>query len=655
MSSRPNRGTKITRTHSEKRHPESSPTTEEALTSSEGTNNVPDSILTTKMPRGTIANSTIQTHTYRRSIKERKALCSIVINIRGTTAIFISLHLTKMNLWRFIFTIVGCHQCSDLVKAFVPSRLLHSRSSSWDVYATLESLIEEEHDDKLSPEELIDEAVLLYSIVSQRTGFDDNTEADNDILKLRGGELTRLIEDSVFDARGIVRGGAAMEDDKPTKEPETLSEISQALDDQILLGYETTFTEEELEKWIEGIDALQQKLQSMLAALPPGSDITTEAKAPQPPTPLDQLYVRLGTMRTLIDPVADHRLRLPLAQLVVAENNEPDINGAKSEENKASKLDIENAFFESMNTAAASRNNNVAPSPKTMADTNASVETKIPAVEKKATKPVPSELELENALIGSMNKAAENDAPSELELENALIESMNKAAEDDPPNELEMENSMIEAMNKAAEDDAPSETTTELELENASIDSINKAPEQNDAPTKATNELELENALIEAMNKAAENEATTEAPSELELENTLIESMNKAADDDEPNTNTTNNSTATNGLEEHSETAIGSYEGADVISTVAMAAAVGATAVTKLPLVLAGVALGPVIRNSVAYAKSRTKKFKEDRAELEAKEKKNAPPKPKAWSAFDPKPNKKVTPKDNSNSDSGKE
>ncbi len=570
--------------------------------------------------------------------------------------IFISLYLTKMNLSRFIFTIVGCHQYSDLVSAFVPSRLLHSRSSPWGVYATLESVIEEEQEDKLSPEELIDEAVLLFSIVSQRTSFDDNTEADNDILKLRGGELSRLIEDAVFDARGVVRGGAAMEDDEPTKEPETLSEISQALDNQILLGYEATFTEKELEKWIEGIDALQQNLQSMLASLPPGSDITMEGTAPQAPTPLDQLYDRLETMRTLIDPVADHRLRLPLAQPTVAENDKPEINGAKSEENAPSKLDIENSFFESMNTAAASKSNNAAPTPKTTIDRKASVKTKIPAVEKKATNPVPSELELENALIESMNKAAENDTPSELELKDALIESMNTATKDNPPNELEMENAMIEAINKAAEDDAPSETITELQLENGSIDSMNKAPAQNDVPTKATKELELENALIEAMNKAAENEAPTEAPTELERENALIESMNKAADDDEPNTNTTNNSTAANGLEEHSETAIGSYEGADVISTVAMAAAVGATAVTKLPLVLAGVALGPVIRDSIAYAKSRTKQFKEDKAELKAKEKrKNAPPKPKAWSAFDPKPNKKVTPKDNSNSDSGKE
>jgi len=46
-------------------------------------------------------------------------------------------------------------------------------------------------------------------------------------------------------------------------------------------------------------------------------------------------------------------------------------------------------------------------------------------------------------------------------------------------------------------------------------------------------------------------------------------------------------------------------EGTDIVSTVVTTAAIGAAAVTKLPLFVAGVALGPVIRDSIAYAKGR--------------------------------------------------
>jgi len=46
-------------------------------------------------------------------------------------------------------------------------------------------------------------------------------------------------------------------------------------------------------------------------------------------------------------------------------------------------------------------------------------------------------------------------------------------------------------------------------------------------------------------------------------------------------------------------------DGTDIVSTVVTTAAIGAAAVTKLPLFVAGVALGPVIRDSIAYAKGR--------------------------------------------------
>ena len=50
----------------------------------------------------------------------------------------------------------------------------------------------------------------------------------------------------------------------------------------------------------------------------------------------------------------------------------------------------------------------------------------------------------------------------------------------------------------------------------------------------------------------------------------------------------------------------GEGEGADVVSTVVTAVVLGAAVVT-LPYLVAGVALGPIIRDSISYAKSRLK------------------------------------------------
>ena len=180
-------------------------------------------------------------------------------------------------------------------------------------------------------EELMDQSVLLYSKVSQRTKFGDQTEAELDVLHLRGRELTLLLEDAVFDSRGIVRGGgggatapsgnpapegtAGAETETTTTEepPASFDELSRALDEQILSGYRSTFTDDELERWIEGIDGLQQKRQSVLTALPPAPEsdaaasstttTTTEATtaAAPPLTPLDRLHGRLDSLRVLID------------------------------------------------------------------------------------------------------------------------------------------------------------------------------------------------------------------------------------------------------------------------------------------------------------------------------------------------------------------
>ena len=466
-----------------------------------------------------------------------------------------------MNLSRSVIvvlpTVLCCLDFAQLVTPFCQSPLFHSHKSILKLSVASQVVEEEEK----SLEDLMDEAVLLYSVTSRRERFNDNTEAERDILKLRGNELSAVIEDAVFNACGVERDEVATTvnnmGETPT-EPETLFEISQALDKQILLGYEATFNEAELEIWIAGIETLQQKLETQLKALPPGSDWATEnpeATAPKPPTPLEKIHDRLETMRTLIDPEGCDRLRPPLAKVLTVpsiqyddiivqqdlasssheSNTETDEskNNATEEENEISKLDIENAFIESIDKASSSESRNVA-----------------------------------------------NDTSN--------IENVDKPGD----------NGFIEA------EVAPVTSTEPMTATEVIFESESHVTETTEEEKNHASELDLENALIESMNKAAEEEAYTKRT-----------------------------------------------DGTDVVSTVVTAAALGAAAVTKLPIVLTGVALGPIIRDSISYAKGRAKQAAQNKKVSKPKPKPKA--KPKAWSAFDPKPHEKREGNTQAESESG--
>ena len=151
---------------------------------------------------------------------------------------------------------------------------------------------------------LLDESIMLYSRL--KTKYENG-----DLQTQRKNDLTSLIEDVVLDGSGIVRDEVTDEGEKgqerendnnqenATKEPSSLDEISRALDEQILLGSQTTFSEEELNEWIEKIDSLHERLQTHLVALPPvAPNATTTLKSTTPPAPIDRLRSRLESMRT---------------------------------------------------------------------------------------------------------------------------------------------------------------------------------------------------------------------------------------------------------------------------------------------------------------------------------------------------------------------
>lgn len=477
-----------------------------------------------------------------------------------------------MNLSRLVIGMMPTMLCFlnlvQMVEPFCHSQSLYSYPSAFKLSATSQVVEEGEK----SFEDLMDEAVLLYSVTSRRERFDDNTEGERDILKLRGDELSKVVEDAVFDASGVLRDEVVMIENETPAEPETLSQISQALDRQILMGYEVTFTERELETWISGIEILQQKLETQLKALPPGSDWaaeTPEEPEPKPPTSLENIYDRLETMRTLIDPEGRDRLRPPLAKVptipIIQHNvvdtksntesaeSDKSINCETKDEDETSKLDVENAVIESINTATAYQDR--------------------------------------------------NGASDTTDIENA----------DKSRDDIVLPTTSTEPM-----------TVTEVILENESP--VAKTTIEKDNAT----DLEVENALIESMNEAAKEDI----PTELEVPNTMTESHN-----------------ITEAEHKNGEAYVKPMDGTDVVSTVVTAAALGAAAVTKLPIVLTGVALGPVIRDSISYAKGRAKQAAENKKNSKPKPK----AKPKAWSAFDPKPHKNVEHNTKSNSESDDE
>lgn len=139
--------------------------------------------------------------------------------------------------------------------------------------------------------------------------------ANDDVENQRKEELTLLIEDVVLDGSGIVREETTGVEEvgretesKGETTAEELDEISRALDEQILLGSQKAFTEEELAAWMAKIDSLRDKLQSQLIALPPSSTDTTLKSTTPPEAPsIDRLRTRLESMRTSIEPTESNR------------------------------------------------------------------------------------------------------------------------------------------------------------------------------------------------------------------------------------------------------------------------------------------------------------------------------------------------------------
>jgi hypothetical protein len=413
---------------------------------------------------------------------------------------------------------------------------------------------------------LLDESVLLYSQVLRQQDIGD-TEVENDIEILRKNELTTLVEDVVFDAAaGMGDNNAAETTVELEEEEETLMYVSQSLDHQILLGYQSTFTEDEFDRWVQGIDSLYMKIQTQLAALPSASSLLTEATTAttnnanmKKTTTLAQLHVRLESMRTLIDPVGKGRLRLPLAQPMVVQSLHKDTTVSPLE----TKMEVTN-------------------------------------------------IESDSAII---------DALSEKDLRNVTTNTENKN-EDIQPRNTSISDDKVD---KEILREYPGDITTMIK--EVVTEKTVKALKPDQKEKHTNNEIKTKLIVGSSISdgNVTRNTATagsfsnmTQTTSKSTLDSTIIHAASNSSTFEKSNyaittspiiiTNITHNnylSTAVSHNHEVMANEKGEGEGPDVVSTVVTAVVLGAAAVTKLPFLVAGVALGPVIRDSIVYAKSR--------------------------------------------------
>jgi hypothetical protein len=158
----------------------------------------------------------------------------------------------------------------------------------------------EDSDDLLS---LLDESILLYSLLDNKNNNKSETDDATDIGSLRKREIISLIEQVALSLPTSTTNDDNSGDDDETSD---IAEIGGKLDDTILRGYQSTFSKEEADAWIQNVQNLSAEYEKRLQRT---EDLTIVLKQTLPKnkrekgTKVEQLSDRLDQMKTLIDPV----------------------------------------------------------------------------------------------------------------------------------------------------------------------------------------------------------------------------------------------------------------------------------------------------------------------------------------------------------------
>jgi hypothetical protein len=266
-------------------------------------------------------------------------------------------------------------------------------------------------------------------------------------------------------------------------------------------------------------------------------------------------------MRTLIDPVGKGRLRLPLAQPMVVHSLYKDTT--------------------------------VSP-----------LETKMEV----------TDIESDSTIIETLSEKEFGDVTTNTENENEDIQPRNTSISDDKVDK------------EILREDAGDITTMTKEIvTEKTVKSLKPDQKENHVNNEITTKLIVGSPTSDG--NIARNTATagsfsnlTQTTSKSTLDLTIIGAISNSSTFEKSNytittspiiaTNITHNNNLSTAVSHNHEVMAnekGEGEGADVVSTFVTAVVLGAAAVTKLQFLVAGVALGPVIRDSITYAKSRMK------------------------------------------------
>ncbi|KAL3921981.1 MAG: hypothetical protein SGILL_002452, partial [Bacillariaceae sp.] len=211
-------------------------------------------------------------------------------------------------------------------------------------------------------EMMLDDAVLLYS--------NPSLQVQDDIKFYRKKEVQDLVEDIVFQKKGGRPQHFETEEEESDnddddddvivpspllkEEPQSITDLSQALDQIILGDYQPTFSEDEIDMWVRQINSVSTKLDSQLKSLPDAGGslttaITVSAETVQPPTSeslslsssvskhntasaipqptkastKEQIETRLEQLTVLIDPLGESRIPTPLVGTQTEEDTVP--------------------------------------------------------------------------------------------------------------------------------------------------------------------------------------------------------------------------------------------------------------------------------------------------------------------------------------------
>lgn len=153
---------------------------------------------------------------------------------------------------------------------------------------------------------LLDDAILLYSVVGYRPQSSDESVSD-EVKQLRKTEVVSLVEDMVLASSSssvttILQESKELSSQTKERAIEDMSlvELSQLLDRAIMIGYQSTYTQEELDAWTQRIEKIQVVFDAKMAQQTTSTKPYAAPEAEKTGPTISDFETRLGQLQTVI-------------------------------------------------------------------------------------------------------------------------------------------------------------------------------------------------------------------------------------------------------------------------------------------------------------------------------------------------------------------